>query len=130
MKKTVKLFVTFNVLLIVFFFSLFSVYTFNTDFGRIESNSVEIETEHGVLRGLLYRPVNYVNNQFPAIVVVSESAQILSGLGLELSRVGFVVLCLDLPGHGSSAGSINQGQEDPTLGIVDAVNFLSNLSLC
>jgi len=47
---------------------------------------------------------------------------------LELSRNGFVVLCLDLPGHGGSDGSINQAQNDPTLGVDAAVNYLANLS--
>ena len=130
MNKAAKLLIIFGFLLTTLLCSLFSVYGFNTDFGRVTSSAVKIETDQGMLSGLLYRPVDSGSEKFPAIVVahgISESAQILSGFGLELSRVGFVVLCLDLPGHGGSDGSISQGQQDPALGIDVAVNYLSNL---
>jgi len=130
MKKAVKLLVAFSVLLSVTICSLFSTYSFGTDFGKVESISVKIDTDHGILTGLLYRPADFESKQFPGIVVVhgiSESAQILSGFGLELSRGGFVVLCLDLPGHGGSDGFINQSQQDPALGVDDAANYLSDL---
>jgi dienelactone hydrolase len=128
MKKKLILLI---LLLGIFFFSLFSSYSLNSDFGKVESSIVEIDTNQGVLSGLLYKPVNFKGQQFPAIVIahgISESAQIVSGLGLELCRGGFVVLCLDLPGHGASYGSINQGQQDPALGVDTAVNYVANLS--
>ncbi len=118
-------------LLGIFLVSLFSTYSLNTDFGKVESSIVKIDTKQGILSGLLYKPADLKGLQFPAVVVahgISESAQILSGFGLELCRAGFVVLCLDLPGHGASDGSINQGQQDPALGVDYAVNYLGNLS--
>jgi len=131
MEKTVKLLIIFGILLTMLLCSLFSADSYNTDFGKVTSSTVKIETDHGLLNGLLYKPAESGSQKFPAIVVahgISESAQILSSFGLELSRVGFVVLCLDLPGHGGSYGSINQGQQDPALGIDVAVNYLSDLS--
>jgi dienelactone hydrolase len=130
MTNSLKLLILFSIFLSIFLCGLFSAYNFNTDFGKIENNTVKIETDQGVLTGLLYKPTDSENQQFPAIVIahgISESAQILSSLGLELSRGGFVVLCLDLPGHGGSDGYINQGQQDPTLGIDDAVDYLESL---
>jgi dienelactone hydrolase len=130
MANSLKLLAVFCIILSIFLCSLFSAYHLNADFGRLENSTVKIETDQGVLTGLLYKPADSENRQFPAIVIahgISESAHILSSLGLELSRGGFVVLCLDLPGHGGSDGWINQGQQDPTLGVVDAVNYLTSL---
>lgn len=126
-KKVILLIFLLGILLV----SLFSTYSLNTDFGKVESSIVKIDTNQGILSGLLYKPADDKCQQFPAVVVahgISESAQIFSGFGLELCRVGFVVLCLDLPGHGASDGSINQGQQDPALGVDAAVNYLGNLS--
>jgi dienelactone hydrolase len=131
MVKRIKFLIVFSILFTILLLSLFSVSNFNTDFGKVTYSTIMIETDYGQLTGLLYKPTKLENQQFPGIVVahgISESAQILSGLGLELSRAGFVVICLDLPGHGGSDGSINQGGQDPALGIDDAVNYLSNLS--
>jgi dienelactone hydrolase len=130
MKKALKLLAAFSVLLSVFLCSLISAYVFNTDFGKVERISVKICTDGEILTGLLYRPADCEGKQFPAIVVahgISESAQMLSSFGLELCRGGFVVLCLDLPGHGGSDGFINQGQQNPALRIDEAVNYLSDL---
>ena len=127
MKQTIKLASAFFLLLTIFAGSLFSAYSLNCDSGKIKPTQINIYSELGTLTGLLYRPSDVNNQSYPAVVVVhgiSESAQLLSSFGLELSRNGFVALCLDLPGHGGSDGSINQAQNDSTLGVAAAVSYL------
>lgn len=133
MREKIKLAVAACLLFAIFFSSIYCSFVLNTDFGKVTSVIVEINFDQGKLSGLLFEPKE-VDNQstcaFPAIVVVhgiSESAQILSSFGLELSRNGFVVLCLDLPGHGGSDGSINQAQNGSSLGVEAAAAYLANL---
>jgi dienelactone hydrolase len=131
MAKASRRLVAFILLLSVLIGSASAVFSLNTDFGEIAVNNVKIDSDFGVLTGLMYQPANLNGQKFPAVVVahgISESAQILSGLGLELARNGFVVLVLDLPGHGNSDGYINQGQNDSSLGVDAAVGYLSNLT--
>jgi pimeloyl-ACP methyl ester carboxylesterase len=131
MVKAIRPLIVFILLTSILLVSIYSIFSLNTDFGKIDASTVKIETDQGILTGLLYRPANHESQKLPAIIIahgISESSQIASGFGLELSRGGFVVLCLDLPGHGGSDGYINQGQTDPSLGIDAAVNYLSNLS--
>lgn len=121
----------FILLLSILIGSLYAVFSFNTGFGEVTVNRVKIDSDFGVLTGSLYQPADIHSQKVPAVVVahgISESSQILSGLGLELARSGFVALVLDLPGHGGSDGYINQGQNTPSLGLDAAVSYLSNLS--
>jgi dienelactone hydrolase len=127
---TIKLVAALFLLITILVGSIFGAYSFNNDFGKISQTRIDIDSEIGTLTCLLYRPSDVKNQTYPAVVVahgISESAQIMSAFGLELSRSGFVVLCLDLPGHGGSDGSINQDQNDLTLGIVAAVSYLNSL---
>ncbi len=48
----------------------------------------------------------------------------MSSLGLELARRGFVVLCLDLLGHGQSGGTVQDGVNEPSFGVTAAVQYL------
>ncbi len=131
MKKAKSRVIVFAILSAVLLCSLYSASALNTDFGGVIVSIEAIDSDFGVLTGLLYRPADSEGQLLPAVVVahgISESSQVLSGLGLELARAGFVVLVLDLPGHGGSDGYINQGQNSPSLGLPAAVDYLSGLS--
>ncbi|MCJ7770621.1 alpha/beta hydrolase, partial [Candidatus Bathyarchaeota archaeon] len=86
----------------------------DSDFGRLEVRTVQITDGITELSGLLYRSYAASSqNQFPSIIIahgISESKEMMSNLGLELARRDFVVLCLDLLGHGESGGTIAEGQ--------------------
>jgi dienelactone hydrolase len=100
----------------------------DSDFGRLEVRTVEITDGITELSGLLYRSYAASSqNQFPSIIIahgISESKEMMSNLGLELARRDFVVLCLDLLGHGESGGTIAEGQQDPTFGVQAAIKYL------
>jgi dienelactone hydrolase len=104
----------------------------NSDFGQVRVSTVKIDSDYGKLNGLLYQPGDFVKNRvYPAVVIahgISESAEMMSSLGLELSRNGFVVFCVDLPGHGGSDGTIDQIVDDSTLGVRAVIDYLSNQS--
>jgi dienelactone hydrolase len=82
------------------FFGVFVTITIDTSFGAIEVKSISIIDEDLKLRGLLYKPKTAVAENPAAAVVlahgISGSKEMVSGIGLELSRRGFVALCLDL----------------------------------
>ena len=106
-------------------------FVLNSDFGRLEVKTVLISDGNKELCGLLYRPyLASSQNPFPSVVIahgISESKEIMSNLGLELARRGFVVLCLDLLGHGASGGTVEEGKIDPSFGVQAAVNYLKSL---
>jgi uncharacterized protein len=78
----------------------------------------------------LYKPKTAVAENPAAAVVlahgISGSKEMVSGIGLELSRRGFVALCLDLYGHGKSQGAVDFGQIDPSFGVSSAVQYLKS----
>lgn len=118
------------ILLSILILNLFLIYSLDTDFGKVKKTKINIEFNDGKLSGLLFQPT-YNSETCPAVVIahgISESAQIMSSLGLELSRNGFVALCLDLPGHGGSEGRIREDTNNPALGIIESVKYLSNQS--
>ncbi len=100
----------------------------NSDFGRIDVRTISVEDKGKQLSGLLFHPVTAsTGNPSPAIVLahgISESKDITSNLGLEFARRGFVALCLDLLGHGSSDGTVSEGGNEMDFGVSAAVKYL------
>jgi dienelactone hydrolase len=115
----------------LFLSSTYFAITLNSDFGKLEVKTLEITDKNNRLSGLLYQPIaSSVETPYPAIVLahgISESKEMMSNLGLELARRGYVVLCLDLPGHGNSDGTIGQANNEPDLGIQSAIDYLVSL---
>lgn len=98
----------------------------DSDFGRLEVKTLLIGDGSRELSGLLYRPVSALNPG-PAVALVhgiSGCKEMMSSIGLELGRRGFVVLCLDLLGHGGSGGTVAEGASEPTFGVLSAVQYL------
>ena len=100
----------------------------NSDFGKLAVKTVVINDGDKELSGLLYQPAYAsAENSVPAIVIahgISESKDMMSSLGIEISRRGFVVLCLDLFGHGQSEGTVEDGRNEPSFGVAAAVQYL------
>lgn len=94
----------------------------------MEVKTVSIMDGGVELSGLLYLPINAsAQNPCPAVVLahgISGSKEMMSGIELELSKHGFVVLCLDLFGHGGSGGSVRQGTDDPSFGVLSALKYI------
>lgn len=116
------------ILVFVFLFGTSTAILLNSDFGKLAVNTVVINDGDIELSGLLYRPAYAsADNRVPAIVIahgISESKDMMSSLGLELSRRGFVVLCLDLLGHGQSGGTVEDGINEPSFGVTAAVQYM------
>jgi dienelactone hydrolase len=128
MKSTQVRIVAAIILVFIFLFGASTAILLNSDFAKLAVNTVIINDDYKELSGLLYRP-DYASadNRVPAIVVahgISESKDMMSSLGLELSRRGFVVLCLDLLGHGQSGGTVQDGVNEPSFGVAAAVQYL------
>ncbi len=121
-----------SVLLIALFASsTYVAISLNSDLGKLEVKTVRIVDKNRELYGLIYRPLDSsVDNPYPCIVLahgISESKEIMSNLGLELARRGYVVLCIDLPGHGNSDGTIEGARMEPDLGVQSAIEYLDSL---
>jgi len=103
----------------------------NTDFGQVDVSKVSVLDDGLKISGLLYRPRTAgTDNPAPCVVLVhgiSEAKQVMSGIGLELARNGFVALAIDAIGHGSSEGQFRYN-EDPTLGVLASVRYLESQS--
>src|SRR5512136_516058 len=112
----------------LFLSSTYAALAVNSDFGRIDVRTIRVEDQGKQLSALLFRPVAASpGNPSPAIVLahgISESKDITSNLGLELARRGFVVLCLDLLGHGGSDGTVSEGNNETDFGVSAAVQHL------
>jgi dienelactone hydrolase len=128
MKSTQVRIVAATILALVFLLGTSTAILLNSDFGKLAINTVVINDGDKELSGLLYKPTYASSdNRFPAIVIahgISESKDMMSSLGLELSRRGFVVLCLDLLGHGQSGGTVEDGINEPSFGVTAAVQYL------
>ena len=110
----------------VFLIGISTALLLNSDFGKLEVKTAVINNGDKELSGLLYRSAS-ADNRVPAIVIahgISESKDMMSSLGLELSRRGFVVLCLDLLGHGQSGGTVEDGRNESSFGVTAAVQYL------
>jgi dienelactone hydrolase len=100
----------------------------DTDYGRIDVKQVTIRESYAELSGLLYVPKSAdINKPSSGVVLahgISSSKEMMSSIGLELARNGFVALCVDLFGHGRSEGSLMDGQVEPSLGVYRAIQYL------
>ena len=113
---------------VVFLLGTSTAILLNSDFGKLAVKTVVIDDGDKELSGLLYQPAYAsADNSVPAIVIahgISESKDMMSSLGLELSKRGFVVLCVDLLGHGQSEGTVEDGSNEPSFGVTAAVQYL------
>jgi dienelactone hydrolase len=109
---------------------VFVALTLDSDFDEIEVTNVSIVDGNAALSGLLYRPKSAeAQKPAPAFVIahgISSSKEMMSSIGLELARRGFISLCLDLFGHGESQGSLEDGQNDPSFGVYSALQYLKS----
>ncbi|HEX9261473.1 MAG TPA: alpha/beta fold hydrolase [Candidatus Bathyarchaeia archaeon] len=121
-----------TVLLMFLIFGVVSTLTLDSDFGKIEVQTVSITENEIELSGLLYKPKSaQVDNPAPGIVLahgISGSKEMMSSIGLELARRDFVSLCLDLYGHGKSQGTVEDGRRDPSFGVYSAIQYLKSKS--
>lgn len=102
---------------------------------------VTIATDHGVLTGLLYKPVNASETAKRPAVIVSHgylnSAEMQSANAIELSRRNYVVFAINMYNHGGSYlfDHVDQYVQNPfaplflanAYGMYDAVNYVFNL---
>ncbi len=120
------------IIVFVLFLSFFTgAYIENTNFLTIQTSYVTINHGDYQLQGLLYKPKDVSNtNQAPAVVLahgIANSKEVVSGFALELAKRGFVTLALDETAHGNSGGNLRD-QSDPSLGVLNAVNWLKGQS--
>ena len=122
-----------HVLIAVFFIAIFISGTciaviINSDFGKLEVKSIHIEDADKQLTGIMYIPSEAsTENPSPAIILahgISESKEVMTNLGLEIARKSFVVLCLDLIGHGNSGGTVSEGTNETDFGVSAATRYL------
>ena len=128
MRDTKVMIICVIIIAVIFVSSIVVTRYLNTDFGKIDTQQVSIASQPGNISGLLYRPIYATaTNPQPAVVLahgLSGSKQYLSGIALELARNNIVALTIDLLGHGSSDGSLSDGNEDASLGMLAAVRYL------
>lgn len=102
----------------------------DSDFGKIDVTTVTIKNGDKELSAIIYRSQSAdTQNPAPAVIAahgICGSKEMMSSIGLELARRGFVSLCLDLLGHGKSQGSVEEGRTDPTFGVHSAVQYLKS----
>lgn len=110
------------------FSGIFAAISLNSDLGNIEVKMIFIREEMFELSGLLYKPVSAKADEPATAVILAHgiggSKEMMSGIGLELARRGFVSLCLDLYGHGQSQGTVADGWREPSFGVSSAVSYL------
>lgn len=114
----------------IFLIGIFISVTLDSDFGRLDVETVFVADGSRELSGLLYRPKSAsAANPSPAVVLahgIGGSKEMMSGIGLELARRGFVALCLDLLGHGDSGGTVREGGDEPSFGVLSAAQYLKS----
>lgn len=115
---------------LLLFSGIFVALSIDSDFSKLEVEKIIIENQPFKLSGLLYRPKSAVaDNLAPGVVLahgIGSSKEMMSSLGLELARKGFVSLCLDLYGHGQSAGTVADGRREPSFGVCSAIKYLKS----
>jgi len=117
------------VLTVVLLSSMYSAYLIDTDFGRLRVETVRIPDRGFTLSALIHIPTGAdPQNLKPAVIVthgISSTKEMVDGISLELARRGVVAMSLDLHGHGDSGGRL--GDQDPTLGLDAAVDYVAAL---
>jgi hypothetical protein len=103
-----------------------------TSFGKIEMKELNWESPHGhELSAFLFRPPNATSERpAPAIVCIEgwfNNKEMQDIYFVELSRRGYVVLSLDMHGHGNSESVPVDELYDGGIGIDGAVQLLASL---
>jgi hypothetical protein len=103
-----------------------------TSFGKITVKSISWESPQGhQLSAYLFRPPNAVNEHpAPAIVCIEgwfNNKEMQDAYFVELSRRGYVVLALDMHGHGNSENVPVDQLYDGGIGVDGAVQLLATL---
>lgn len=111
-------------------------YLVQTDFGKVEVRDIRFNGRDGkVISALLYVPQN-ATNETPAPAVMTmhgfmNSRETQSGFNIEFARRGYVVLALDMTGHGytEQTNVWPNMLADPTFsyGASDGLRYLANL---
>lgn len=101
-----------------------------TDFGNVRVVDVRIAGSNGkIVSGLLFVPKN-ASDQTPAPAVLTmhgyiNSRETHSGFNIEFARRGYVVLALDMAGHGYS--DPRNFRDDLSRGASDGLHYLASL---
>ncbi len=105
-----------------------------TNFGRVEVSNVTFENINGIpIRAKLFRPLRAeAGSPLPGLVYVhgyQNNRETSDAYCIELSRRGFVMLCIDAIGRGNS-GNPNDVKDptfDPTYGTRSSLAYLKSL---
>lgn len=107
-------------------------YNVERSFGKVDVQQVRIAHPSGaVIVGKLYRPVAATpQNKLPGVLAIhgyQNDKDTQDAFAIELSRRGFVVLAIDMLGHGSSGGYLTQRAQDASIGGDSAYKYLKSL---
>jgi hypothetical protein len=132
-KKNVYWFIA--IVIIIAFCAIMARYI-ETGFGKVHIQIVKFPDSSGVsLVGKLYRPVGAsTTNKMPAVLNIhgyQNDKNVDESYSIELSRRGFVVLSMDVIGHGDSRGGLSVagllGDPNYTCSMQSAYLFMKNL---
>lgn len=128
MRKSLKYVLAAILFAVLFFSGFYAALILNSNFGKLKVGTITIKDGNNQLRALLYLPESASPKKPSAAIVlahgISESKELMSNLGLELAKRRFVVLCLDLLGHGGSDGTVSDGNKETDFGVSAAVHYL------
>lgn len=117
--------------LVLIFVGSLIAHLVQTDFGRVQVKEVRIANRDGkILSALLFIPRG-VSSEKPAPAVLTmhgyiNSRETQSGFNIEFARRGYVVLAMDMAGHGYSE-QIKGGLANPARGADDGLLYLASL---
>jgi uncharacterized protein len=99
-------------LLLVIILAVVMAYLVRSDFGKTEVTYVKIPAPDGhIITARLYRPkYATADNKLPAVLTMhggNNDKDTQAPAAIELSRRGFVVLAVDMDGHGDNTGSFD-----------------------
>jgi pimeloyl-ACP methyl ester carboxylesterase len=99
-------------LLLVVIFAVVMAYEVRSDFGKTEVTFIKIPAPDGhIITARLYRPYYATaDNKLPAVLDMhggNNDKDTQAPAAIELSRRGFVVLAVDMDGHGDNTGSFD-----------------------
>lgn len=111
-------------------------YAIQTDYGKIDIKEVQFTGTYGnAIHGYLYIPKG-VSKDKPAPAVVNvhgyiNTKEVQTGFSIEYARRGYIVLAIDMPGHGYSDGVPGgaTGFEGFFSGGPEAFKYLSGLDI-
>ncbi len=117
--------------IVVIFVGSLIAFLVQTDFGRVQVKEVKFLSSDGkLLSAYLFLPRG-VSAEKPAPAVLTmhgyiNSKETQSGFNIEFARRGYVVLAMDMAGHGYSE-QIKGGVANPARGAEDGLLYLSSL---